>query len=261
MATITAIIEGSTVVEDQNGLTIVERIHVSGLSGQYVLLQAKANCGVAYGQAHPEATPQVFAQRIEPKPFGNSRTEAWVDVTYKPPNFGDIINDTLVRFHGTTRPVRTAVFDRDGEPIVAKYTSGEPPNEIEHKPQVVMITDDKAYGILTFDRFSFSLPNNALSLLNRLNASAWNGGAPFTWWCRDIQFEKMLYRSGYREHYAFEYDPETHIKSAVWRNIHGDIPEDIDDNPDRTVLEGNGWVNPRTKYTGNFNILGLPAVF
>ena len=265
-ATIQNMIRDSQVTEDDTGLMIKESWLVTGLtktarSPLYDALQASGL--PAYGDAHP-AEGEVYVKSRVPKPRLNSHTEAIVDITWRPKDFGQF-TPTLaprVQFHAFTREVQTSK-NRDKTPIKVRYkTTIDGTDTI--KERIARVNDYKAMGTLEFDWAVSSDPSSILSYFNTYNSSAWRGGGKWCWHFADIAIEKQKYNPWWNVHATFLYDDETFIRTAFWTDKDGNIPKDVDQPIDPYVEEGStkyGWKNVRTRDDSDFNSLGLPTGF
>ncbi len=235
---------------------MIENYHVTELSGLNIQYDALSASGLpAYGQPH-DTIPNVWVNRRAPKPFQKSRSEVQVEIQYGPPNLGDT-PETIVRFNGTTRETRTS-YDRDRQLIKVNYT---PTGGSALPEQIGQVRGSKALGVLTFDYVVPTDPSGLLVYLNKVSSAPWRGGAAYTWFCSDMQIEKVLYRPGWRLHLAFQYDEETFIPTAAYRLLTGVIPKDIDTPIVKTNLTGNGWTNPKINGETDFTTLALPTTF
>lgn len=244
---------------DINGVTR-RRIHyVDSLDPTGNVFQnAEAAIGIFYGYPHPQE-PSVFATEIIQEPWKNSRTQVRQTVTYRTPDFSNVVSPK-VSFTATTRDVETN-FDIDGKKITVDYTvnsqAGGPPQSVT---QVGLVSGLKACGIYEVEMEVGTIPTYGLQVINCLNSSTWNGGAKYTWLCRCFEFWELLYRPAWHIRAIFEYDQNTHFKIAAYRNIYGVVPEDIDD-VDYTKPAKNGWTRVRVSGLYNFNTLPVPTIF
>jgi hypothetical protein len=264
------LIEGASVVEDSTGLTVVRHFVVYGLTtGRRLLIDALTAVDSAnatkkipeYNEPHPDIDT-VFASKIEPKAFLNSRTDAHVYVTYRPLQFDlGSSSSPIVTFYGSTREVVTNI-DAQGRTIKVGYTpstagSGYP-------RQVGLVTGTKAIGLLTFDFVSYNSPDGLASNLNKINSRAWRGYGKYAWLCSTVEIEKIKFRPGWHIRMGFQLDPELFSKVAFYRLQNGVIPNDVPDAIDKTRPNMAGiqgfsvvLVNGET----DFNSIGLIAGF
>lgn len=263
---ISFLIKNTSHTETESGITILEPYLISGLTpGQSILGDAKRTSGVPV-MHQPHATePGVYVVQRDPKPFLDSKTQAIVEITYKTPSLtpggggGGILT---WRFRGTLRD-RVTNFDYQGKRILVDYTpinaDGSSGGLASKTTQVGQIRGAVAIGVLEMWKYYDTSPTSILGLLNRVNADQFQGGAKYTWLCRDIQIEPL--GAGIKGAFVFEYDAETHIKTAAYRNIHGYVPKDIADIPiPRTLTMANGWSNALIAGPASFSSLSLPTV-
>ena len=210
-----------------------------------------------------QAEPDIFAWHKSPRLFlEKSKTACKVAVYYKPPDFSFPASGTIVTYNATTRDVTTN-FDADGKKIVVQYLAPGQGGIGQYLNYVGRVGALKAFGILQYRRFENQVPQVARTHINKLNSIQWNGGAKYTWLCRDIQFERVWNESAqYMVTYVFEYDEDTHIKTAAYRDLSDAVPQDVDDIAIPKVLtSGNGYKNVLTAKERDFNQLQLEPVF
>lgn len=249
------LIDESQHSETETGVQIVEAYLVTGLDrGPGLLSRAKWAAGVPVMHQPHDHEPGVFVVKRDPKPYLRSQTEAKVLITFGTPTTSSVGAGLVTwRFHGTLRDRQTN-FDYAGQKILVNYYAT---NEVFGRPPVVgQVRGTVAQGVLEMWKYSTQPPTVTTGLLNKLNRSRWNAGEKWTWLCADVDVEP--FGAGYKLKYVFLYDPETHIRSAVYRDIQGFIPSDIEANLDKTVPEGRGWTNARVQGDIEFGTLGLP---
>jgi hypothetical protein len=261
--------EHANVVEDTNGITVVRGFQVNGLTpGSGTLLEAMSASGVPqYGDPHPDR-PDIYVARREPKPYLNANDQAWVIVQYRPSDLSNI-QSPIVRFTGTTREVQTS-FDADGVRIQVAYdpkiTNGDGPDPITPaNSRTGRVGGHKAFGVLTVDQIVYEDPSPKMVFLNTINSSnvprtsrSGAGG------CGTYTIEKQLYRSGWREHWEIELDGDLYSKAAVWRDLNGEIPENVYgglpiDKSQEAIF--NAVTIARVNGEMDFNAIGLPTGF
>lgn len=252
------IIENARAVVDINGKTLVCEYLVTGLDplrGSYALMDAAAAVP-QYGTAHT-TDGTIYVSAIEPQPFAkNSRTESRVKVTYRSPSFDNLV-ETLITFEGTVYE-RESARDRDGKPIKVKFTVGG----VDFDEQPALVMTSVARGLLTFEYTVSSDPSAMVTNLNKLNSSAFRGGAKWTWKCVDVGIQKIVYRAGWRIRLAFEYDENTHLATAEYTLLNGYIPNGIDSPVDKSFVgQKNGYTNALMHFERDFNTLSLPSAF
>ncbi len=213
---------------------------VEGLtSGSDTLIQAAAASGIpAFASLHPD-DPNIIADDFDVEPWpATSKTSAKVTVLYHfvtlSPTFQPVIE------FNATSIIEATNYDSDGNTILVAYT---PPGG-EEVDEIGQVTHNRPIGILTIERVEYEDPTPRLDYFGKLNSATFWGQDPWTWRITDIIIRKLLYTSGFNVKYTFEWDPKTHRKTAIYRdNLTGDIPFDVDTNPDRTIDSGNGWTN------------------
>jgi hypothetical protein len=265
------IVKGHRIVEDSVGLHVTRVYHVEGLDKtSSALVQAYSVTGLPkYGDPDQDFTG-IVCQTVTFMPAiqGESREQVTVTAQFDPPDFSNAIVP-VVRFAAAAREVTSEFYpysEAGGafKPLKIKYIPTGGPADTE--PYVAQRRDAKRIGILEIDRIETQAPTTAIAYIGTLNSGVWQGQPKFTWYCRTVAFEKELYRSGYRVHYEFEYDPEYHIDTLAYRrNFDGRVPADIAQPVDKFVAEApgptHGWINVARGRQLDFNGLNLPAVF
>lgn len=250
--------EEARLIQDVNGIRLTDPYIVKNLTpSRRILYDALFASGVpSYEDAHPDIA-DLYCIHKEIFPFARtSNTEAKVICTWGPADFTNVFSP-IINFHGTTREVLTN-FDVNGNPIEVDYEK----DGTDFPTQVGQVRSRKAEGFLSFDYVEPNDPSGLLTYLNKLNSTTFRGGAAYTYLCGDIQISKAILRSGYYIRIMFEYDEETHIRTAAYRLLGGIVPADIDTIPiPKTVTTGNGWRNVLTNNTADFNTLNLPSTF
>ncbi len=263
------IVESARVVEDANGLKLIESYVVDGLSGNRLsLLESLTATGLPqYGEGLDGWTGMFVVGR-QPRPFAkNSRTQAIVDVTYGPNIWQPAI--PRVTYHGTTKDFLTNK-NKDGTLIKVNFdpaskdesaffggTSGKP-----MPTQIGIARGSKSLGILTFEFAYYKDPTIYRMAQNKLNSKKWFDGDKYTWHCSEAIIEPVLSRGGWNITMEFLYDEMTHIEPVFYRlEPNHVIPLDADDwkvgsAPGET---GDGWTNPDLVDTFDFNTLKLPV--
>jgi hypothetical protein len=245
---------GAERVVDVNGVTRKRVFYAEGLTPTGdVLLEASQLINIAYGQPH-NSEPNLYAANISQLPWRNSRTQAKQTVIYRTPDFSNAVTPRI-SFCGTSREVVTN-FDYQHKKILVKYTDSDG----NDSTQIGQVSSLKAWGLLEIERTEPELPSFALTAIRKMNSSGFQGQPKFTWLMRNVEFREVLYQPGFRVKYTIEYDEETHLKIAAFRNIFGVVPEDIDD-IDLGATDGNGWTRTQDLPVFNFDGLDLPVVF
>jgi hypothetical protein len=256
---ISKLIKESSCIEDDNGLTIIDVYQVGQLSGSNILVDARGAPGLpVYGLAH-DAEPSVVCRNINVRPFLESHTEARVLCTFKPPDFSSALSP-VIRFTGTTKHF-TTVHDATGKLILINYT---PAGGTAVRPQIGELEGERAVGLLEIERIETGIPTFALRYTNAISTAPFQGQRAGLWLCRDVSFEKELYRSGYRVRYLLEFDSFGFIKPAFYRDVNGFLPSDAAVVPLTTLTDGqtgNGWTAARISGAADLNALNLPVVF
>ena len=246
------VLKFATARETVRGVEVTRGFLITGLtSGSAALIEAKA-MGPAYGEQHPD-DPLIVVIDKETKPFLTSKTQAYLIVSYGPPEL-IVLPTPVVRFRGTTRGVRTN-FDNDRDIIKVLYTD---PSDRTYPEVVGQVEGQEAYGVLTSDWIEATNPESWLMpFINAINNSTWRGWPRWTWWVRDIQIEKELYRPGYKCSVVMELDSKTFMKTAAFRNDHGIIPADITFT-DKTIGQHEGYTNVLINGEADFSQLKIP---
>lgn len=236
--------------------------YIEGLTpGPGTLLQAETvlntnlTPSVVFGGGHP-SSPLLVVDDIFPEPWKNSDTQARVTVTYHPYS---IINQPVITLTSQSR-VMTSSYDYQGNPIVVTYTppaaGGAAGTPIKTIGQVSW---DKTFAILEIDRIEYPDPTSKLAYQDVLNSDFYFGQKPGTWKMKTIKIKRVFFSAGFQVSYLLEYDPKTHIKTAVYRDqFSGFIPKDVNTNPDPTKQTGNGWTNVQMNNALPFSALQLP---
>jgi hypothetical protein len=265
------------VTQDVDGILIERGFHVTGLTpGASILVDALVAVDAAdpnkriptYGEPHPDPRmANLYVARIEPMPFLDSNDQAFVKVSYRPPDLSNV-NSPIVRFVGTTRETNVN-FDVDGKLIKVAYLpkAGKtiPADKMKmSNTKGGRVSAPKAFGVLTVDRIVYEDPSPRLAYMNAINSTPFRGYPKWSWWVRNIVIAKEVYRSGYREHWEIELDGDLYTKVAVFRMLDGEIPMDVHDGApvDRSVAGPlNGATVVRVNSQKDFNQIGLPLGF
>lgn len=253
-------IEGSQLRETRDGLIDVRRIHLAGLTpGTGIRLEARAwlrqNLNIAIDRPHPNNST-LFVRDITIDPFLNSRDQVWATIVYQTPTANHAAQN-VTTFYGTTREEETS-FNADGKLIKVKYKD---PTGKEWE-QIGRVVAPVAYGILEFAQEVTTPPAQVLPMLNKINSRQFQGQKPHTWWCRDIVYQEIKYRPGYRRLIRFEYDPRTYVKTIAFHDANtGEVPADVAPKRDKPGTTGNGYVNDLINGEADFSQLKLPNFF
>lgn len=231
---------------------------ISPTSADSAIVQAMSCPGLpAWGEQLAGITPGLYALEFNPRPFKNSKTKMWVLVTYRPPQF-TAIGETVFELRGTTKQVVRAYAN--GQKLKIPYTTtaaaGQP--AVSMRPQTAQISDTVGVGILTADWLAYQDPGpSLLRYRNAINNAPFNGAAKWTVWVSEIVIRKVRFQSGYSVHLEMQYDPETWLQNAYWRDIGGIIPDDIDVVAASTAGpgSGNGYVRGTLKSQKSLNQL------
>lgn len=211
--------------------------------------------GVAYGSAHPEALDSdLVVIGMRGLPFAGSKTQTKYVATYGRPSNSGFAITPRISFSATARQTVTS-FNADGTKITVQYSTATTDQQ-----QIGRVTAFKPFGILIIERIEQEMPSVALQMISTTNADTFQGQPPDTWMMRNIDFTEAGFTTGYRVRYAIEYSAEKDFTPvAAFRNIFGDVPEDIDDIDDAAL--GNGWTRARPSASSDFGALNLPVVF
>jgi hypothetical protein len=227
--------------QNQNGLSATRAFLVTGLTSTTgPMLQAMLTDGIPqYGEQHPDF-PLIYVIDVHPTPFlKSSKTEARVVVTYGPPTGNNLAN-THTELSGFTRETRTN-FDTEGQVIKVFYAADQGPGGTSN-PEVGLVTGYKSLRVKVFEFITIDDPTTLSQFTNAVNDNTWADGAPYTWRIDRVEVAKAQFIAGYRVRVIAVYDPETWLKVAMWRDIHGHIPADIET---PITMEpgavGNGW--------------------
>lgn len=242
---------------------------VSGLtSGVSAKVQALTTmyATIPFGSVHP-ADSRMVADEFDAKPFLNSTTQVKIYVTYHPIDWSSVVVPRIT-FTGTSREVLTN-YAADGSVIKVNYKPGATTDPGAHVSDgdgittvVGQVIRNKKFGILEIERVEYASPRPMLVYIDKMNSATFWGQPKYTWAVNNIVISKLAYVSGFNVKYLIEYDPQTHIKTATYRDeITGTIPKDINTNPDPLATSGNGWRNSKVNGEANFTGLGLPDDF
>jgi hypothetical protein len=251
MAVTWDIVREADVRISRDGVLITRCARVDGITSQTAagrLISAVNQLNVVIGSPFPDpavmAVYPVYLEEIHPQPWAqNSRTQAKVTLVYRSPNNSGSGNGTSVEFDGSLQTVTTN-YDADGNPVVVRYTPTAG-GATAAKPVIGQLTGTKSTGILTVTRQVSTNPKSLLVYLNKLNSEPYLGQAAYTWMVGRIAYKKTRGLLGWTVNFVLNYDEETHIKTAVWRDVNGFIPEDVDANAaaNKALGEANGYTN------------------
>jgi len=267
------LIDGAEFEISSAGKTCVRAFAIYGLTAgtgiwQQAVDELSAQKGVTYFSSHP-SDGTIYVTRIRPKPFpARSKSSVKVYVTYTTPDLGNT-PETVISFSAITRESVTN-FDANNIPTFVSYY----PKDVNGQPSRNIITELadviglESCGLLEIRREESNSPQTILPYINTINSQSWQGGAKGTWLCREIAFDKILYRPGYKTIYRFEYNPKTWLKTVVSISNHTGKPY-ADIVPDRSlgptislpVINHNGFQNFYINQFADFNSLNLPVVF
>jgi len=243
---------------------------VEGLTPDYtakVQALAAINAVIPFASIHP-ANARMIADDFQVKPFINSPTKCKVYVYYHPIDWSSAYQPRIT-FTGTSREVLTN-FSFDGSLITVNYLEGassDPGAHVDGSSDGIatvlgQVARNKKYGILEIERVEYTSPRPKLVYLDRMNSDIFWGQPAYTWLVNNIVISKLAYTSGFNVRYLLEYDPQTHIKTAVYRDeITGTIPRDVNTNPNPLIQSGNGWRNAQVNGYVPFFGLSLPDDF
>ena len=253
---------GAKFTLDRAGGILIRVFEVTGLTpgidtlAQAVLGQDSANGSriPVYGQPHPSVAG-LYVDGVVAEPVRQSRTAAYVTVTYASPEVSSALNAVSIAVTGSQRPKVLSRSPVDQSTLQVKYTDplGNPLAQIMQVPVISPNTT------LTFVRQEIKSPLKLSQQFRRtLNATPWQAGAAKTWLCRAIDARSLQNLTRYEVKYVFEYDPDGWDHIEYYRDpFTGKVPADVT----QSVNNDAGIAKIQTYATMEFSQLGLPNAF
>lgn len=245
-------IEGTTITRSSKGLELQRNAIVTGLSGSpdVIIYNALQEPGVPnQGDSHP-SIPDLYVTNVTATPLENSNTQAWLIITYGPPNATTYVpnetNPAQIET-GATIVQRQTNLDRFGDLITVTYSN---PDKLDANNQpfedtivaTVELQEPQVY--LRLSRKEPEDPELKASLfVGTTNLTPFRGDGPFKWLCTAITGSSPNGGLDWDVRYEFQRNPSDWRIDVVYVDPEtGNPPEDI--------IEGNGLVR-------NIEVLGL----
>jgi hypothetical protein len=238
------LVKGAAARYTQDGMVAVRAFHVSEIGESSPSGRLIAAIVAVMGQAVPDQAehpdyPGIFADEFVPSPYLNSRDQATVLVTYRTPKARE--GTTVTTFDASVESTSTN-YDANRELIVVNYANAA--TGVTSKPQIARVSGGKSKGILEVDTLVGFDPKPRLVYHNKINDDTLFGEPKYCWWCSRFWYQRAKGKPGWKLRLTLQYDEETWIKTSVWRDIHDQIPEDV--NPGAALSKELGQFNGYT---------------